>query len=412
MTSDRKMGSDTKIRCDIIVVGAGPVGALVASLLAASGLHVVVIEAGKAEIIAKPQTDGRAIALALAPKRALEVGGFWTLLEADAEPILDIHVTDGHAPVYLHYDHRTVGTDPFGWIIENEVIKTAALTRLNQLGVTVLTETKVDRWDFGQTEVTAHLAGGGSVQARLAVAADGRRSPTRDAGGIKLTGWDYGQSAIVCAIAHEKPHQGIAHEHFMAPGPFAILPMTGQRSGIVWTEARHRAAGIVAQDDAYFLAEMSERFGDFLGQLSLASPRFAYPLTFQMARNYTAQRLVLVGDAAHGMHPIAGQGLNLGLRDAAALAEVVIESARLGLDFGGPVALDRYRRWRRLDTLLMMGVTDNLNKLFTSSLAPVKAARDFGLWAVEHTPPIKSLFMRHAMGVVGNLPRALRGEAI
>jgi 2-octaprenyl-6-methoxyphenol hydroxylase len=274
------MSAETEIRCDVIVVGAGPVGALVAALVAQAGLSVAVIEAGAAEIISKPQSDGRAIALALAPKRALEVGGFWPLLAADAQPILDIRVTDGHAPVYLHYDHRTVGVDPFGWIIENEVIKTAALSRLAQLGVKVLTKTTVEHWDFGTHDVTARLSGGGRVRARLAVAADGRRSPTRDAAGIEVTGWDYGQSAIVCAIAHEKPHRGIAHEHFMPAGPFAILPMTSDRfgnnrSGIVWTEARKRAQGIVEQSDAAFLAEMAERFGDFLGGLSLASPRFS-----------------------------------------------------------------------------------------------------------------------------------------
>lgn len=406
------MIAESQIKSDVIVVGAGPVGALAAALIAQAGLSVIVIEAGSASVIAAPQSDGRAIALALAPKRALDVGGFWPHVAADAEPILDIRVTDGHAPVYLHYDHRAVGTDPFGWIIENEVIKAAALARLGQLGVRVMTETTVERWDFGAHGVTAFLTSGGSVRARLAVAADGRRSPTREAAGIKLTGWDYGQSAIVCAIGHEKPHCGIAHEHFLTPGPFAILPMTGQRSGIVWTEARHRAEGIVAQDDAAFMAEMSERFGDFLGNLRLASPRFAYPLTFQMAKHYTGQRLVLVGDAAHGMHPIAGQGLNLGLRDASALGQVVVEAARLGLDIGGPAVLDRYRQWRRVDTLLMMGVTDSLNKLFTSQLAPVKLARDVGLWAVEHTPPLKNLFMRHAMGVVGDLPRPLMGEAI
>ena len=406
------MNAETEIRSDVAIVGAGPVGALVAALIAQAGLSVTVIEAGKAEIITKPQSDGRAIALALAPKRALDVGGFWPLLAADAEPILDIRVTDGHAPVYLHYDHRTVGTDPFGWIIENEVIKTAALARLHQLGVRVLTETRVESWEFGPHEAVAHLAGGGRVRARLAVAADGRRSFTRDAAGIEITGWDYGQSAIVCAIAHEKPHRGIAHEHFMSAGPFAILPMTGNRSGIVWTEARKRAQGIVDQTDGAFLAEMAERFGDFLGPLTLASPRFAYPLTFQIAKKYTGKRLVLVGDAAHGMHPIAGQGLNLGLRDAAALGQVVVEAARLGLDIGGSPVLDRYRAWRRVDTALMMGVTDSLNKLFTSDLAPVKLARDVGLWAVEHTPPLKTLFMRHAMGVAGDLPRPLKGEAI
>ena len=400
------------IRCDVVVTGAGPVGALTAALLAQAGLSVVVIEAGDAQIIARPESDGRAIAVALSAKRALEVGGFWPHLAPHAEAILDIRVTDGHAPVLLHYDHRDSGSDPFGWIIPNEVIKAAALARLAELGVRVMTQARVQRWDWQSGKVTAQLVGGGRIEAALAVGADGRGSPTRVAAGITLTGWDYHQSAIVCAIAHEKPHDGIAHEHFMPSGPFAILPMTGHRSGIVWTEKRALVPAIMAQDDTRFLAEVAERFGDFLGGISLAGPRFAYPLTFQMASSFIAPRLALVGDAAHGMHPIAGQGLNLGIRDAAALAQVVVEARRLGLDHGAASVLERYQRWRRPDTVLMMGMTDVLNRLFSNRFKPLALARDAGLWAVQQLPSAKRLFTRHAMGIVGDLPKALRGEAL
>ena len=397
------------VQVDVLVIGAGPVGALTAGLMAQSGLSVLVIEAGEPKILSAPASDGRAIAIALSAKRSLEIGGFWTHLAPYAEPILDIHVTDGKAPVLLHYDHRDVGKDPFGWIVENEEIKSAALRRLAELGIPVKSSTTVTDWQFSAQGVSATLSDGTVISARLAVAADGRPSPTRQAAGIKTKGWDYGQSAIVCAVGHEKPHDNVAHEHFMPAGPFAILPMTGQRSGIVWTEKRSLVPAILAQEDACFLGELSEKIGDFLGRINLAGPRFAYPLTFQMADRTIGIRLALVGDAAHGMHPIAGQGLNLGIRDAAALAQVVVEGARLGQDVGGSVVLERYQRWRRFDTGMMMSVTDGLNHLFSNRNPLLAAVRDIGLFAVEHCPPAKRLFTRHAMGVVGDLPRPLQG---
>ena len=394
---------------DVLVVGAGPVGALTAALMAQNGLKVMVIEAGDPQILSAPASDGRAIAIALSAKRSLEVGGFWDYLAPYAEAILDIQITDGNAPVKLHYDHRDVGGDPFGWIVENEEIKSAALKRLADLGVTLHTQTNVEQWQFDADGVTAVLSNKQTVKARLAVAADGRRSPTRTAAGIKITGWDYHQSAIVCAIHHDQPHHGVAYEHFMPAGPFAMLPMTDQRSGIVWTEKRHLVDAILQQDDACFLGELAEKVGNTLGTISLAGPRFAYPLTFQMAERYIGKRLGLVGDAAHGMHPIAGQGLNVGIRDAAALAQVVVEGARLGLDIGSSQVLDRYQRWRRFDTTLMMGVTDGLVKLFSNRNPLLAAARDVGLWAVQQCGPATRLFSRHAMGVVGDLPRPLQG---
>ena len=397
---------------DVVVVGAGPVGALTAGLMAMGGLRVAVVEAGEPQILSAPASDGRAIAIALSAKKSLEVGGFWDYLAPHAEAILDIQVQDGKAPVTLHYDHRQVGDDPFGWIVENEEIKSAALKRLGDLKVPVYTTTTVVQWEYDADGVTATLSGGQVIRARLAVAADGRRSPTRAAAGIKITGWDYHQSAIVCAIAHAKPHNGVAIEHFMAAGPFALLPMTNQRSGIVWTEKRHLVDAILNQDDDHFLAELKAKVGDVFGAIELAGPRFAYPLTFQMAEHYVGSRIALVGDAAHGMHPIAGQGLNVGIRDAAALAQVLVEAARLGQDVGGAAVLDRYQRWRRFDTTLMMGVTDGLVKLFSNNNPILSAARNMGLWAVERCGPAKRLFTRHAMGIVGDLPRPLQGLSI
>jgi 2-octaprenyl-6-methoxyphenol hydroxylase len=234
----------------------------------------------------------------------------------------------------------------------------------------------------------------------------------RRAAGIEITSWDYGQTAIVCTVAHEKPHHDTAQEHFLPAGPFAILPLTGNRSSIVWTEKAHLAGPILAQDDAGFMRELASRFGDYLGGLTLEGPRFSYPLSFQLAQSYTAQRLALIGDAAHGMHPVAGQGMNMGLRDVAALAELLVDAKRLGQDLGDGQILARYERWRRFDNLLMMGLTDSLVRLFSNDVAPVRLARDLGMAAVDRLPPLKRFFMRHAMGLVGELPRLLKGEAL
>ncbi len=398
---------------DVLVVGAGPIGGLLAALLARAGLAVAVIEAADPGEMARPASDGRAIAVALSAQRVLAAAGLWPLVAARAEPILDIHVSDGTAPVLLHYDHQALGDQPFGWIIENEAIKAAALACLQAApGLQLLAPARVRAWDFAAGAVTATLADGRMIRASLVVAADGRASPTRRAVGIGLTRWDYHQHGIVCAIAHERPHGGIAHEHFLPAGPFATLPMTGSRSGIVWTERADLANAIIGQDDAAFLAELTSRLDDRLGRVSLTGPRLSYPLSLQLAERWTAPRLALVGDAAHGMHPIAGQGMNMGLRDVAALAEAVVDARRLGLDPGAPAVLERYQRWRRFDTLVMLAVTDGLNRLFSNRIGPLRLARDVGLAVVERLPGAKRLLMRHAMGVVGDLPRLLRGEAL
>jgi 2-octaprenyl-6-methoxyphenol hydroxylase len=399
-------------RVDVLINGAGPVGALTAVLMAQAGIKVLVVEAGQPAVLTRPASDGRAIALALSAKRCLEVGGFWQHLDPYAQAILDIKVTDGSQPLSLSYDHRDLGSEPFGWIVENEQIKSAALQRLIELNIPLLTSTTLDHWDRDACGMTVHLSDGKQIKTSLIVGAEGRKSPTRSAAGIGLTGWDYGQTAIVCAINHEKPHHGVAHEHFLPSGPFAILPMTGQRSGIVWTEKNELVAAIMAQSDAYFLSELSEKIGNILGPISLASPRFAYPLSLQMAQRFISQRLCLVGDAAHGMHPIAGQGMNMGIRDAAALAQTVVESGRLGMDVGTSIVLDHYERWRRFDTTLMMGMTDGLNRLFSNQNSLLATVRDLGLWSVDQCGPVKKAFSRHAMGVVGDLPRPLMGLAL
>ncbi len=243
-------------------------------------------------------------------------------------------------------------------------------------------------------------------------ACDGRNSPLRRAAGIRTIEWNYPQVSIVCTVSHEAPHRGVAVEHFLPAGPFAILPMTGHRSSIVWTERADLAPRLMALDDAGFTRELARRFGDFLGALEVVGPRWSYPLSLMHAERYSAPRLALVGDAAHVIHPIAGQGLNLGIRDIAALAELVVDARRLGLDIANPDALERYERWRRFDNVMLAAVTDGLNRLFSNALPPVKLARDLGLAAVDRLPPLKRFLMRHAMGVVGDLPRLVRGEPL
>lgn len=339
--------------------------------------------------------------------------GVWPLLADEAGPILQIRVTDGASPLFLHYDHDAIGDEPFGWIVENTTIRRAIHQRLGQLpGAQVLAPARVAAIDRDADGVTATLADGRTIRAGLVVGADGRGSTIRRLAGIGVQRFGYGQSGIVTTVTHEKPHQGIAHERFLPSGPFAILPMTGNRSSIVWTERLHLADAIVGQSDEDFLAELNTRFGDFLGPVTLAGPRFHYPLTLQLADRAIDHRLVLIGDAAHGMHPVAGQGMNMGIRDVAALAEVIMDARRLGLDVGGPDVLARYQRWRRFDNMLMLGLTDVMVRLFSNDIGPLKLARDLGLAAVQAMPGAKRFFMKHAMGVVGDLPRMMRGEPL
>lgn len=412
-TKDAPLPSFDVPSFDVLVIGGGPIGALTACCLASAGLDVALVEAADPAALARPGTDGRSIAVSLSSMRVFAAAGVWPLMAPEAEPILEIRVTDGASPLFLHYDHEAIGDEPFGWIVENTTIRRAVHQRLAALPTArVIAPARVVAVERGPAVATVTLADGRSLRAALVVAADGRASPTRQGAGIRLTRWDYHQSGIVCTVAHEKPHHGIAHERFLPSGPFAILPMRGNRSSIVWTEKEHLAEAIVGQGDAGFLGELASRFGDFLGRIELAGPRFHHPLSLQFAERATDRRLALVGDAAHGMHPIAGQGMNMGVRDVAALAEVVVDARRLGLDVGGVDVLARYQRWRRFDNMAMLGLTDVLNRLFSNDIAPVRLARDLGLATVQAMPGMKRFFMRHAMGVVGDLPRLMRGERL
>lgn len=403
------MGSEV----EILVVGGGMVGGTLACALGGAGLTVALVDPQPAPVQTAAAFDGRASAIATGSKQVLAAVGVWPEIAGDAEPIIDIRVSDGSSPLFLHYDNADLGAGPLGYIVENRVLRRSIFNRLNRLaGVTLHEGRTVVALTRGPNNVVAVLDDGSNVRAALAIAADGRRSPTRADAGIGVTEWRYRQTGIVCTVAHARPHDGVAQEHFLPSGPFAILPMTGDRSSIVWTERADLAPALMALDEREFTTELGLRFGDYLGALRVVGPRFCYPLALLHADSYIAQRLALAGDSAHAIHPIAGQGFNLGLRDVAALAEVVMDAARLGIDIGSAPVLERYERWRRFDNALMLAVTDGLNRLFSNAIGPLRLARDVGLAMVNQAPPLKRVLMRHAMGLVGDLPRLVRGEPL
>ncbi len=420
--SSNKSRSDSAsgpLEAEVLIIGGGLVGATLATAFGQAGLDVCVVDTADPRAGLDAGFDGRASAIALATQRVLAGLGIWPALERQAAPILDIRVSEGSSLLFLHYHHKDAGDQPFGYMVENRNLRKALFYRLQDLKtVRVMAPRSVVALDRQNHGVTAELSDGRKIKARLVVAADGRASKTRDDAGIRVTNWSYEQVGIVCTVGHEHCHDFVANEHFLAAGPFAILPLMGDPkhpghcSSLVWTERADLAPGLMALDDAGFMAELESRFGDFLGKLEIIGPKWSYPLSLQFAENTIELRLALVGDAAHAMHPIAGQGLNMGLRDVAALAEVVLDARRLGLDIGDAVVLERYQRWRRFDNTLMLAMTDGLNKLFSNNIRPLRLARDLGLAAVNSLPPLKKIFLNHAMGLVGDLPRLMRDQPL
>ncbi len=411
-SSSRAAADPVAERVDAIVVGGGLVGLSIGLACARAGLETAVIDRAPAAALVEEAFDGRASAIAYAGCRALEGLGVWRHVAA-AEPIREIRVTDDDSPLFLHYDHAEIGDAPFGYMVENRVMRRALYAALAETpALRLIAPAEVRRASTGETAAEVDLGDGRRLAAPLLIAADGKGSPIRQAAGIRSFGWRYPQDGIVCTVAHERPHHGIAEERFLPAGPFAILPLTENRVSLVWTERADLAPTIMALDEAGFQAELEARFGDYLGRLTPVGPRWRYPLAFHLAESYVRPRLALIGDAAHLIHPIAGQGLNLGLRDMAALAEVVADAARLGLDIGAPTVLERYERWRRFDNLLLAGITDGLNGLFSNRAEPLRLARDLGLDMVNRLPPLKRFFMRHARGTIGELPRLLKGEVL
>ncbi len=403
--------------CDVLVVGGGLGGAATALALAAAGLEVIALDAGAAPVA--PETfDGRAYAVAQASRAFWQAVGVWPRVSAEAQPMVDILVSDGRvsegaSPLFLHFDHREIEGGAFGEMIEDRHLRPAAFAAMDDHpGIARRFDARVTGTRAEPGRAVAVLADGSEVTASLIVACDGRESPLRTAAGIRRIAWSYPQNGMVSAVAHELPHHGIAHELFLPAGPFAILPLTGNRSSLVWTERSDEARRIHALPDDAYLAELESRFGDFLGQITLEGRRWTYPLHFSLAHDYVADRLALTGDAAHAIHPIAGQGLNLGVRDAAALAEVLAEALRQGEDIGTLPVLRRYQQWRRFDSASLAFATDALNRLFSNDITPLRALRDFGLAAVNRLPGAKRGFMRAAAGMSGEVPKLMRGEAL
>ena len=404
-------------KCDILIVGGGLNGPALALALAQAGFAVTVVDSRPAPARAERGFDGRAYALAQASKRLLSAIGVWPALVAQAQPILRIKASDGRAgqgaaPFFLNFDAAEIEEGPMGFMVEDRHLYAAFLEAMTAAGVRLLSSESVVAQTVEPGGIRATLASGGTIAARLLFGCDGRASGTATRAGIGRTGWGYGQTALVTAVEHEMPHDGTAHQFFMPEGPLAILPLQGNRSSIVWSEREDRAAAIQSLSDADYLAALRPRFGRFLGEIKLAGDRFTYPLSLTLANRFVAPKLALVGDAAHGVHPIAGQGLNLGLRDVAALAEVLSDAARRGEDFAAIDVLERYERWRRFDTTVMALGMDSVNRLFSNDNPLLRLGRDIGMGAVSSLPGLRRRFMRQAAGLEGDLPRLLRGLPI
>lgn len=403
-------------RLDVLVAGAGYVGlaAAVAMRAARPSLKVALVDAAPAGAW---QRDTRASAIAAAAARMLDQLGCWAEIAPEAQAMTEMIVTDSRTsdpvrPVFLTFDGEVAPGEPFAHMVMNRTLNGALRARAAELGIDIIEGVAVEAFSVGPGSATVHLSDGATLDTRLLVAADGVNSRLRDMAGIKTVNFDYGQSGIVATIAHERPHNGRAEEHFLPAGPFAILPLPGNKSSIVWTERTADAEKLVASDPFLFEAELELRFGLKLGEISVEGKPRAWPLGLTLARAFVKPRFALAGDAAHGIHPIAGQGLNLGFKDAAALAETVVEADRLGQDIGALDVLEGYERWRRFDTVQMGVTTDLLNRLFSNDIGPVRTVRDIGLGLVERMPRLKEFFIRQASGLAGPAPRLLRGEAI
>lgn len=404
-------------RHDIVIVGGGLNGPALALALAGAGLDVALVDPRPAGTRAAQGFDGRAYALALASVRVLGALGVWRDLAPLAQPILGIRASQGHAgggamPLHLAFDHAEIEDGPMGQMIEDRHLSAAFDAALSRIGTIARVTAPAVGHEVGPDGVSVTLGDGQVLTARLVVGCDGRDSPTAARAGIRRWGHDYGQTALVCAVCHDLPHNGIAHQFFMPAGPLAILPLPGNRSSIVWSEATATAQALSRMDDAAFLAALRPRFGDFLGDISLEGPRFAYPLRLTVAESFVADRLALVGDAAHGVHPIAGQGLNLGLRDVAALAEVLITAARRGEDIAAPDVLMRYQTWRRPDTVSMALGMDAVNTLFSNANPALSAVRGVGMGLVQAMPALRRGLIRAAAGLTAAEPRLMQGRAI
>ena len=412
-------------RCDVIIAGAGMAGATLALALKQAGLEPVLIDPLPFTTQTAPAFDGRASAIAFSCFRQWRTLGVAQMLEGDAQRIEQILVTDGRSPgaspglktgAFLRFDSAEIADrvagEPLGYMLENRHTRSALARAVEAAGIPVLAPARVAGVEVRPDVALARLEDGRTLTAPLVVGSDGRGSLVRREAGIGTIGWPYKEVGVVATVQMERPHQGVAHEHFLPSGPFAILPLTGDRASLVWTEKADRGAALKTAGEAAFHAHLQRRFGEFVGRVQVTGPRFVYPLSLELAERMVAPRIALLGDAAHGVHPIAGQGLNLGLKGCAALAEVLVEAGRLGEDIGAEAVLERYARWRRLDNVGLAVATDLFNRLFTNDITPLRLVRDAGLALVNHIGPARRFFMQEAGGATGDLPRLLRGEAL
>jgi 2-octaprenyl-6-methoxyphenol hydroxylase len=397
----------------VVIGGGGTVGLCLALAIKrfAPAIGVQVIAGPR-----PPARDERASAVAAAASRMLDRLGLWEAIAPEAQPITEMTITDSRTgdavrPVYLTFAAEDDGA-PFAFMVANDTLHRALRAAASEAGAQIIDGRRVADFSAENGAMHVRLDDGASLAGQLLVAADGASSPLRLLAGISTVDFRYGQSGIVATVGHERPHHGRAEEHFMPGGPFAILPLTGDRSSLVWTELTPTAERLIGADDSVFQEELERRFGHRLGALTLEGGRASYPLGLSLARSFVKPRFALAGDAAHSIHPIAGQGLNLGFKDVAALAETIVETVRLGLDVGSLAALERYERWRRADTLVMGLVTDTLNRLFSNDVTPVRVLRDIGLGLVDRMPDLKRFFIRQAAGGAGDMPRLLRGEPL
>jgi 2-octaprenyl-6-methoxyphenol hydroxylase len=391
-----------KDKSDIIIIGAGLNGMVMACSLAKNDITVTVIESENLAKINAKESDGRTSAISYGSSKILENIDVWQGLTDHLSPIRDIRVTDGESPLFVHYDHKMVGNKPMGYLIENYYIRKALFEKAIQYkNIRLLDCTKYTSIDRNTNNVTVTLDNGKKITAPLLIGADGKNSQVRNQAGIKTTSWSYKQSGIVCTVKHEENHQGVAVEKFLPAGPFAILPMHGNyHSSLVWTEPSELAPLFMKMDDAEFLEQLTTRFGQYLGKLEVVGKRFSYPLSLSLARKYTDTRLALIGDAAHAIHPIAGQGFNLGIRDIPPLTKLITDAHELGLDIGSDSLLDEYNKTRKFDSITMLAITDLLTRLFSNNIFLIKHARRIGMATVNKIPALKKLLIKHAMGTV------------
>ena len=408
---------------DIVIVGGGLAGGLAAAALGRAGFACAVVDAADPALMRTASFDGRTTAVSYASARVFRRLGIWDAVAPHAEPIRDILVTDGRAKnrfdegavssFALHFDSAELEDgSPLGWIVENRFLRNAIFDALEaDENVDIIAPARRAGATFSDGAASVALEDGRVLTGALVLAADGRHSSLRAEAAIKTNEWRYRQTGIVVTVAHERDHEGVAQEFFLPSGPFAILPMTEKRSSLVWTERADAAPAYLALDDEAFRQEIENRFGSYLGRVSLAGPRWSYPLAFTLAQSFIAPRLALIGDAAHAIHPIAGQGYNLGVKDIAALTDVLTDARRVGLDIGAMTVLQNYQRWRRFDSALLALGGDFINRLFSNDLPPLRFVRDIGMGAVERIAPLKKILMRNAGADLGTLPSLMQKEA-